>query len=511
MSSDGAVLSTGANAMAACLERAMAGGEERPAVICGDREYTYGELGVRCRRLVSAFAGLGLEPGDRIAVVSPNCHRVLELYMAVPAGGFVFVPLNHRLTDAELRYALDDSGARLLFTDRAGLGGADRSVRSLSLEYESLIEQAGEAVFGPAEPDTLAALYYTGGTTGGAKGVMLSHRNLASNAATWTSAWHFDPDTRWAVIAPMSHLAGTNAVLVTIAHAGCQLVLPSFSAGQALDLIEIQRATATLVVPTMLAAMAEEQLKRPRDVSSLANLSHGGATASAETLRRANGAFPRARLMEIYGTTETSPNITFLPGEEHLLCSPEINSCGKPVPGVSIAIVDGDDKPVSPGGVGEIVVRGAVVMNGYWNKPEMSGTALAGGWYHTGDLGRTDSNGYLYLVDRKKDVIITGGENVYSTEVEEVLYAHPQVLEVAVFGVPDKKWGEAVHAVVHTRVPVDSAELIAYCQGRIAAFKVPKSVTVATGPLPKSGAGKILKRALREPYWSGRDTRVGGS
>jgi len=501
----------GANIMAASLERAMNISPTCPAVVCGDAEFTYLEFGSRCRRLAGALGTLGLKPGDRVAAVSTNCHRILELYIGVPAAGFVFVPINPRLGDAEIRYALKDSDASLMFTDRDGLEGVCGDLHSLSHDYESLVSGAEEATFRNVEADAVATIFYTGGTTGGAKGVKLTHQNLACNAKTWTSEWSFDRNTRWGLIAPLSHLAGTNAILTTVGHAGCHVVQPSFSAGEVLDLIERWRVTATLVVPTMLAAMTEEQRVRPRDVSSLVNISHGGAPISTDTLRRAHEAFPHTGLMEIYGTTETAPNITFLTGEENLLDSPEIRSCGRPVPGAEIAVVDNDNRPVPSGSFGEVVVRGPLVMAGYWNKPEATAAAIIDNWYHTGDIGMCDSQGYLYLVDRKKDVINSGGENVYSVEVEDVLYDHPLVLEAAVFAIPDRRWGEAVHAVVTTRGHVQPEELIKHCRDRIAPFKVPKSVTIAKEPLPKSAAGKIIKRALREPYWSGRNERIAGS
>lgn len=498
--------------MAAAIERgAGLAGAETTAVICGNVRHSYAQFLSRCRRLVTALRKMGLAPGDRVSAVGSNCHRILELYIGAPAGGFVFVPLSPRLSITEIRSALSDSGAALAFTDDERLNDAAPMVRSLSADYEELISGSEETRFAEATADTVATLVYTGGTTGGAKGVMLTHGNLQANAETWPTAWRLGPLTRWALIAPMSHLAGTNAVLTTIGQAGCHIVLPSFSAQGALDLIEREGVTATLVVPTMLAAMAEEQAVKPRDVSSLAYLSHGGAPIAADTLRRAHKAFPAADLMEIYGTSETAPNITFLPGEQHLFDAPEIHSCGRAVAGMEIAVVDDTGKPAPSGHIGEVAVRGPAVMPGYWNNPGATAAAMTNGWYHTGDIGRLDPHGYLYLLDRKKDIINTGGESVYSAEVEEVLYRHPQILEAAVFGIPDRKWGEAVHAVVRCRSQVGLAELIEHCGRYVAAFKVPKNISFVAEPLPKSAAGKILKRVLREPYWTGRDARISGA
>jgi long-chain acyl-CoA synthetase len=494
------------------LEAAAARHASECAVVCGGHRHTYGELLGRCRRLAAALHEIGLDIGDRVGVVAENCHRYLELYLAVPSAGMALVPLNRRLTEHEIDYALDDSGTTVLFTDRPGLSAPGRTVIDLHDGFEPLLAAADEASFPPVSSGSLAGLFYTSGTTGAAKGVMLSHANLAANAATWSAQWPFDRDTRWLLTAPMFHLAGTNAVLATVAAGGRHIVQPSFVAAGALDLIAAERATATLVIPTMLAAIADEQLHRPRRASSLVHLSHGGAPIATETLRRAHRAFPQAELMNIYGTTETAPNVTFLPGEQKLLDSPIVRSSGRAVDGAEIAVVDTSGGRAPVGEVGEVIVRGPMVMCGYWNKPEVTAAVLKDGWYYTGDLGRLDADGYLYLVDRRRDMIVTGGENVYSTEVEEVLYRHPKVLEAAVFGVPDVRWGEAVHAVVVLREPLDGGgELTEHCRGLIASFKVPKTIEISQRPLPKSGAGKILKRELRAPFWTGRAEQISGA
>ncbi len=304
--------------------------------------------------------------------------------------------------------------------------------------------------------DDLAGLFYTGGTTGAAKGVMLRHRSLVANAMHVQAVWPFDAETRFLLVAPMFHLAGTLAVLATVWHGARQVVMRAFDPAGLLDLVERERITATQVVPSMLAAISEEQLARPRDVSSLRFLTFGGAPSATETLRRAHRAFPDAELMTMYGATETAPLVTAVRHVERRLDTPQARTCGQPLVGVEARIVDPDDRtPVARGEVGEVAVRGPNVMPGYWDKPDQTAAALVDGWYHTGDLGRLDDEGYLYLVDRAKDMIVSGGENVYSTEVEDVLYRHPAVLEAAVFGVPDERWGEAVHAVVVPRVGRD--------------------------------------------------------
>jgi long-chain acyl-CoA synthetase len=497
------------------LRRAKQVAPERSAVRCGEVELTYEETWQRARRLIGGLRTLGVGTGDRVAVVGRNCHRYLELYQAVPGAGMALVPLNQRHTPAEVRYALEDSGAKVLF---AGEGvdypdGVVDTVIDLGDGYESLLENAPEDDFpDDLSADTLAGLFYTGGTTGAAKGVMLTHGNLVANALHFQVSSPFGPDTCWLIVAPLFHAAGSIAVLATVWHAGRQVVLPAVEPGAALDLIEAERVTATLVVPTVLAAISDEQLARPRDVSTLRLISHGGAPVATETLRRAHAAFPGAELMHIYGATETSPIATILPHEERLLDAPQARSCGQPAVGVEVTVIDlMSSAPVEPGAVGEVAIRGDNVMIGYWNKPEATAAVVDGGWYRSGDLGYMDEYAFLYLVDRAKDMIVSGGENVYSTEVEEALYDHPAVLEAAVFGIPDDRWGEVVHAVVVQRSVVDEAELLGHCRELIAGYKVPKRIELRTEPLPKSSAGKVLKRELRAPYWKGRQAMVAGA
>jgi long-chain acyl-CoA synthetase len=495
------------------MRRANLVGRSGTAVVCGDVVLTYSQTWDRCRKLIGALRDLGVAPGDRVAVIAANCHRYLELYQAVPGAGFSLVPLNPRHTLAELRYALEDSGARILFTGLGdqGLGNLVEHVFDMSDGYEGLLGGPPADFPDDFHEDTIAGLFYTGGTTGAAKGVMLTHRNLLANAQHFAMCWQFTPQTRWLVIAPLFHAAGSIAVLSTVWNAGQHVILPAFDAARALDLIERHRITSTLVVPTMLAAMSDEQLARPRDVSTLRQLSHGGAPVATETLRRAHSAFPAAELLHIYGATETAPIATLLPNEEQMLDVGQGRSCGRPAVGVEVAILGLDGAWQASDSIGEVVVRGPNVMAGYWNKPVETAAALAEGWYHTGDLGYQDGDGFIYLVDRAKDMIVTGGENVYSTEVEEALYRHPAVLEAAVFGVPDARWGEAVYAVVVPRTAVDPEDLIAHCRSLIAGYKIPKTIELREQPLPKSGAGKVLKRELREPHWRGVEARVAGA
>jgi long-chain acyl-CoA synthetase len=494
------------------LNRALRVAPTAEAVVDGDRRLTYTELAGRCRRLVGGLFGLGLGPGDRVAILATNSLPYLEAYLAIPAGNLVIVPLNTRQAEPELRYALEDSGARVLITDRdpGRLADVVDHVVSIPDGYEALREGASERELGTdVTSESLAGLFYTGGTTGASKGVMLSHGNLIANAIHMMVTQPLLPGDRFAVIAPMFHAAGSFAVLATVWTAGCHVMLPVFDPGEAVDLLEREAITATLVVPTMLAAMADAQLAKPRDVSNLRELGHGGSPIATEVVRRAHKAFPGARLTHWYGTTETAPIATALPNEQEVLDGERARSCGQATVGLDVRVVDLDDRELPTGEVGEVVIRGANVMQGYWKKPEQTASALRDGWYHTGDLGYLDDEGYLFLVDRLKDMIVSGGENVYSTEVEEVLYKHSMVLEAAVFGVPHDTWGEAVYAVVVPRGDVTTIELVEHCKQHLGGYKIPKEIALREEPLPKSGPGKVLKRELREPFWADRDTRVG--
>jgi long-chain acyl-CoA synthetase len=501
------------NTFADPLRRALQVAPRAVAVSDGEYRLDYATLWDRCTRLAAALTGLGLAPGDRVAILANNSHHYLETYIAVPAGAFVVVPLNTRHANPELRYALEDSGAAVLITDRDPRPFTDlvRHVVRLPGDYETLITEARPAGFAAVDENDLAGLFYTGGTTGASKGVMLSHRNLIANAFHWMAVVPHTSDEHILIMAPMFHAAGTNGVLAAVWHAAQQITLPVFDPAHALDLIERERVTMTLGVPTMLAAIAEEQLARPRDTSSLRVLVHGGSPIASEVIRCTHQALPSANLFHTYGATELSPLCAALPDEENLIDSPRLRSCGRSMPGCEIRICADDGAELLRGEIGEVVVRGANVMQGYWNKPAETAAVLCEGAYWTGDLGYMDDDGYIYLVDRSKDMIVSGGENVYSTEVEEVLYRHPAVLEAAVFGVPDDKWGEAVHAVIVPRAghrDIDPAALIAFAREYIAAYKVPKAIDVVSEPLPKSGPGKVLKRELRAPFWAGHGRAV---
>ncbi len=475
--------------------------------------YTYAELYERCQRLVGGLRGLGLNKGDRVAIWSDNNHEYIESYVAIPAGGFVVVPLNTRHAEAELRYALEDSGTSVLITDRdaSGLSDVVDHIINTGEQYEDLLG-AAPALLGVDLLETdLAGLFYTGGTTGKSKGVMLSHRNLLANTFHWLTAVPQSISDVTLVMAPLFHAAGSNGVLASIWTTGMQITLGTFTPKEVLDIIQRESVTLTLGVPTMFAAIAEEQHANPRQVDTVRAVAHGGSPIATEVIRRMASAFPGAELIEVYGATELSPLTTALRDEQNLLDHDRAKSCGQSIIGTDIRILDTQGKELPRREIGEVVVRGPNVMVGYWNKPEQTAEVLKEGAYWTGDLGYMDEEGFVFLVDRSKDMIVTGGENVYCTEVEEVLYKHEAVLEAAVYGIPDEKWGEAVHATIVPRPQhsnIDPETLIEFCREHIAGYKVPKGVVVRQEELPKSGPGKVLKRELRAPFWEGSERSV---
>lgn len=495
------------------LEYAARMAPKNVAIIDGSKSIDYSELLRRCRLLAGSLFALGLSKGDRVAILASNGQRYIETYMGVPAAGLVVVPLNTRHADAELKYALEDSQTKVLLIDRepGELADCVEHVIRIPDAYDSMLAGAEEETLGvDVVEDDLAGLFYTGGTTGKSKGVMLSHRNLIANAFHYLASVPQGESDVMLVMAPLFHAAGSNGVIANIWTLGTQVTLAAFDPPAALDLIEQHGITESLGVPTMLAAIAEEQHVRPRQTASLKMLAHGGSPIATEVLRRTHTAFPTAELVEVYGATELSPVCTILNNEQDLIESPLARSCGRPAIGVQVEILDDDGNELGAGEIGEVVVRGPNVMKGYWNKEEQTAAVLKEGAYWTGDLGYMDDDGFVFLVDRSKDMIVSGGENVYCTEVEEVLYKHSGILEAAVFGVPDEKWGEAVWAVVVPRegAELEAAEVVEFCRERIAGYKVPKGIDVQADPLPKSGPGKVLKRELRAPFWEGQDRSV---
>ena len=513
------------------LRGAAASYPEKTAAVCGDTRLTFRQTIERVNRLSNALARLGIGAGDRVAVLALNCHRFFELYYAVPQMGAVIVPINFRIPPAEVKYILDHSGARALFVDNA-LAPLVEQVRpqletveqfvSISdvqaegyLNYEALLSDASPEYSAPViEGGELLGLFYTSGTTGEPKGVMLTHDNVIANVRHVEASYRYTPDEIYLHSAPMFHLADGAAVFTNASRGSTQVFIPRFEPVATLAAIAREHVTHALLVPTMINFVLQVPNLADYDLSSLAHVTYGASPIAPDVLRRAMQAFG-CNFGQGYGLTEAAPLLTVLNADDHRRAAGGdeqlLASCGKAVPGVEVRVVDVDGRDVEPGEVGEIIARGPNIMRGYWRRDEDTAAAIIDGWLHTGDLATVDAEGYLYLVDRKKDMIVTGGENVFSTEVEAVLYAHPSVKEAAVIPVPDDQWGEAVHACVALKDDHQTSadELIEFCRPRLASYKVPRSVEIIAGELPKGGTGKILKKQLRERYWQGRERRVG--
>ncbi len=512
------------------LKRAARYYPQNVAAICQGQRRSYAELKARAGKLASGLKRLGLKPGDRVAFLMLNCHRFLEVVFACFEMGAVIVPLNTRLTADEVTFIINDAECTALITDET-LQPLVASFREQVAGVRYFIAMGGtegfinyEDVFDPELPppiplevseDELVGLFYTSGTTGLPKGVMLSHRNLWMNAMHTLAIRPMEENAIFLHVAPMFHLADFPAIINVTLNGGAHAILSKFDPKAVLETIERERVTSTMMVPTMINFLISHPDVGKHDLSSLQRLTYGASPMPVDVLKRAMKTLPNCEFGQGYGQSESSPLLTVLLHEDHITEGPQhltrrLASCGRPVIGVEVEVVDENDQVVKPGQVGEIIARGPNVMLGYWKRPEETAAALRGGWLRTGDMATVDEDGYIYIVDRKKDMIITGGENVYSTEVENVIYTHKAVREAAVIGVPDQKWGEAVKAIVTVKpgASLTEQELIDYCAARLANYKVPKSVEIVAGELPKSGTGKILKKELREKYWQGYDRRV---
>ena len=516
--------------LAQTLRRSARLDPRRTALVEGDVRHDWGTFEDRVARLAGGLRALGVGEGDRVAMLSHNSHRYVEFFFATFWAGGIAVPLNTRWAVPEIRHALDDSGARVLVTDPDHLEQA-RTQRADGAAVEQLVLAADEGVTAADAHhwealargervddagrgyDDIACLFYTGGTTGRSKGVMLTHANLIANSMTAMLNMDIRSDTVHLHTSPMFHVAGGARLFSVTLAGGTHVVIPRFDVDAFLDVIERERVTMTIIVPTMLARLVRHPELSARDLSSLRLLTYGASPMPEAVLREALERLPGVRLLQSYGMTELSPVATVLGPDHHVFEGPNAGrtaSAGRPVYNADVMIVGEHDEPLAAGEIGEVCVRGPMVMKGYWNLPELTAETLRGGWMHTGDAGYLDEDGFLFVVDRLKDMIVSGGENVYSAEVEDAIYLHPAVAECAVIGIPDEQWGEAVHAIVVPKAGarLDAAAVVEHCRARIASFKCPRSVEVRSGELPKSGPGKILKTDLRRPFWEGRARAV---
>ena len=511
------------------LHRAAQIKPDAVATIFGERRRTWREVRDRVARLAAGLVALGLKPGDRIAPIALNSDRYIELYYAVWWTGGVIVPGNTRWALAEHIYALNDSGAELLLLDdtftalaapiakacpiRATLYLGDGPAPAGAVDVEALIAATPPMVDACGRDDELAALFYTGGTTGRSKGVMLSHRSLISSflCASATSPGRDDQVILHSP--PMFHLADAAMIIGTTMMGGAHVVVPSFSPEAVARAIEAEQITDLILVPTMLGMMREYAAANRVNLLSVRKVTYGASPISETLLNQAMEMFPNAEFSQAYGQTELSPVATILTPKFHRPMpdgKSYLRSAGRPAVGIDVMIAGEDLSERPRGDVGEILVRSDGAMLGYWNQPELTRQTLVDGWVRTGDAGYMDEDGFVFLVDRVKDMIVSGGENVYSAEVENALSAHASVVECAVIGVPDERWGERVHAIVRLKADatVSADEIAAHCHTLIAGFKCPRSVEFQTDPLPLSGAGKILKTELRKGYWGAEGRRI---
>jgi long-chain acyl-CoA synthetase len=479
---------------------------DAPAVRLGETSLTFAELDDRSARLATLLRERGVEQGDRIGVMLPNVLEFPIAYYGVLRAGAIVVPMNVLLKRREIAFYLEDSGARLLlawqgFAEEARAGAADAGAELIEVEPASFAEALAERepTFGLADTagDDTAVILYTSGTTGKPKGAELTHDNLWRNAdVSARTTCEIGPGDIVLGALPLFHSFGqTVAMNASLSVGACLTLVPKFDPTEALRTIEQDGVTHFYGVPTMYGALLHHPARERFDTSTLRTCITGGASMPVEVLRGFEEAFGTI-VLEGYGLSETSPvSCSNHPDRER-----KAGSIGQPIEGVEMRVVDENDQPVAQGEVGEIVIRGHNIMKGYWQRPDATAEAMRGGWFHSGDMARIDEDGYFYIVDRKKDLIIRGGYNVYPREVEEVLYEHPKIREAAVVGVPHDEWGEEIGAavVLHEGEELSPEEVSAYVKERIAAYKYPRVVWFLD-ELPKGPTGKILKREIEAP------------
>ncbi|MEP6390541.1 MAG: AMP-binding protein [Halioglobus sp.] len=510
------------------IERAARLNPKGLATRCNGRQHNWQETGNRISRLGSALNHLPFGEGDRVGILSLNSDRYYEALFAIVWAGYCVVPLNTRWAVPENDYALTDSGTRALFFDDSFEAQAHElldSVASLTTaiymgegdcppwaqSLESMIDQAKPCTASPRSGEDMAGIFYTGGTTGFPKGVMQSHRAIWASAMGSVPYFKMARDSIYLHAAPMFHMADLAGSMGATLNCAGNVMLTSFEPGQALKTIANEGITHTLWVPAMIKMALNHPEAGIVDGSAMECILYGASPMPAATLEQCMSIWPDVGLVQAYGQTELAPVVTMLSAEDHRTGGERLKSAGRPTPVNDVRIVGADGEDCATGVSGEVVVRGPHTMLGYWNKPDETAKALQNGWVFTGDAGLFDDEGFLYIVDRVKDMVVTGGENVFTTEVENAVISHPAVQDVAVIGIPHDDWGEAVHAIVilHEDQSVSEDELVEHCRAKIAGYKLPKGFTYREEPLPLSGAGKVLKTELRKPWWEGRDRQVG--
>jgi acyl-CoA synthetase (AMP-forming)/AMP-acid ligase II len=497
------------------------------AMVFQDSTTTFAELDRNASRVANGLIALAQPPQARIGYFGKNSDRYFEVMLGALKANTVTVGVNWRLAAPEVAYVLNDAGCEVLFAD-AEFAPTIENITSECprLRHRIVVDHArdgwshypgwrdaqqSEEPDVAIMPDDDAIQLYTSGTTGHPKGVQLTNANyLAFFRAAQEARWgDFQSGDANLVAMPNFHVAGTNMGLATLAQGAVAIIQREVNPIEILDLIARHHIRSAFLVPAVIAMLVQHPRTRETDLSSLHNMFYGASPIAEALLTEAQATFAGCGFTQLYGLTETVGVATALQPADHIAEKGLLRSCGKPYPGIEVKTVDAAGRENKPGEVGEIVIRGGVVMKGYWNKPEATAAAIRDGWFHTGDAGYFDAEGYLYIHDRIKDMIVSGAENIYPAEVENALFGHPAVADVAVIGVPDDKWGEAVKAVIVLKpgAVLRAEDLIAFARARIAGYKVPKSVDFVAA-LPRNPSGKILRRELREAYWAGKHRRV---
>lgn len=480
---------------------------ERTALAANGTRSTFRELHGRVGRIAAALTKHGFKAGDRLAILLPNEPDYIELVYACAWLRVIAVPLNTRLSATEIDGILADAKPSGLIRH------SSLPVPTVQVPWQLVLDQAplevrSDSVPDPIyDPDAILALIYTSGTTGRPKGVEIRHANILENVYH-TNFWF--PLEEGAVhlhAAPIFHIADFPFIFAAPAFGACQVTIPKFSPESFCETVQREGVTHTVLVPTMINMLTQSPELQRYDLSTLRYLGYGGSPMAPELVHRTKQVLPKVKLVQVYGLSEAG-FLTGLKDDEHT--EDKLTSCGRPCMGIDVRVVDTTGNEVETGKTGELVTRGANIMRSYWNKPEETKLAFRNGFFRTGDIGYQDANGYFFILDRLKDMIVTGGENVYSGEVEAMIYTHPAVREVAVFGIPDAKWGEIVKACVVLKPgkTLTADELIAHCRRSLANFKVPRSIEFSETELPKSGSGKILKRLLRDAAWARQERAV---
>src|SRR5882757_11168861 len=480
----------------------------RTAIVSGEMRSTFRGLQDRVARIAAALKRHGFQAGDRLAILLPNGTEYIELVYACSWLGVIAVPLNTRLLTSEIDRVLADASPRGLIRHSSLPVPNSRPSWQLVLDQQPLDVGSDSCPDPIYDPGAVLALVYTSGTTGHPKGAVQTHANILANIDHVNYWMPYGEGGVYLHAAPIFHILDLPFMFLAPAFGACQVTIPKFSPQSFCETVERERVTHTVLVPTMINLLTQFADLKKVDLTTLEYLGYGGSPIARELIHNTRKMLPGAKLVQVYGLSETG----FLAGlQDHEHNENRLTSCGRPCPGIEVQVVDDKGNEVAAGQHGELVARGANVMRGYWNNLKETNAVFRDGMFRTGDIGYQDADGYIYILDRLKDMIVTGGENVYSGEVEAVIYQNPAVKEVAVFGIPDPKWGELVMASVVLRpgLALSADELISFCRRSLANYKVPRRVEFSETELPKNGSGKILKRNLRERFWTDQKRAVG--